>query len=102
MMTPARLAEIAAACVGHAFVPRALVQELAAEVERLAQDRRMTPRYLIAADDKKMPGKVVCTFIIFDVETVDTDTYDAKRADFIVLQPDLPQAALLRRLLTET
>jgi hypothetical protein len=101
-MTPARLAEITAACVGHAFVPRALVQELAAEIERLAQDRRATPRYLIAADDKKTPGKVVCTFVTFDVETINIDAYDAKRADFIVLQPDMPQAALLRRLLAET
>jgi hypothetical protein len=61
----------------------------------------MTQRYLIAADDKKEPGKVICTFITFETETVDAGAYDAKRPDYLVLQPDLPEATLLRRLIAE-
>jgi hypothetical protein len=61
----------------------------------------MTQRYLIAADDKKLPGKVVCTFVTFETEVLDASCHDAKRPDFLVLQPDMPEAALLRRLLAE-
>ncbi len=58
-------------------------------------------RYLIAADDKKVPGKIACTFITFETETIDTESFDTKRTDFLVLQPDTPEAAILRRLLAE-
>lgn len=56
-------------------------------------------RYLIAADEKKVPGMVMCTFVTFESEVIDADKYDAKRSDFIVLQPDTPEAAMLRRLM---
>ena len=58
-------------------------------------------RYLIAADDKKVQGNVACTFITFETEVIDAEVFDAKRADFLVLQPDTPEAAILRRLLAE-
>ena len=58
-------------------------------------------RYLIAADDKKAPGRVACTFITFETETIDAESFDTKRSDFLVLQPDTPEAAILRRLLAE-
>jgi len=61
----------------------------------------MTQCYLIAADDKKEPGKVVCTFVRFETETLDTAAFAAKleRPDYLVLHSDLPEAAVLRRLL---
>ena len=71
--------------------------------EQFGGEDCMDERYLIAADDKKVPGKVVCTFVRFETETFDVDAFVAKveRPDFVVLQPDRPEAAALQRLLAE-
>ena len=68
--------------------------------EQLSGEDSMSQRFLIAVDDRKVPGKVEYTFVRFETELLDTPP-DAKRLDFLVLQPDQPEAAALRRLLAE-
>jgi len=71
--------------------------------EQLSGEDSMSQRFLIAVDDRKVPGKVVCTFVRFEKEAFEVDDFVAKveRPDFVVLQPDQPEAAALRRLLAE-